>query len=43
LLPKAEPLNGEIFYSLKEAQIVIEGWRCHYNTRNHRELISVPV
>jgi len=22
-----EPLNGEIFYSLKEAQTVIEQWR----------------
>lgn len=28
-----ECLNGEIFYSLKEAQIVIEKWRVHYNTR----------
>ncbi len=27
-----ELLNGEIFYSLKEAQIVIEQWRRHYNT-----------
>ncbi len=27
-----ELLNGEIFYSLKEAQIVIEGWRREYNT-----------
>ena len=27
-----ELLNGEIFYSLKEAQIVIEEWRKHYNT-----------
>jgi putative transposase len=26
-------LNGEIFYSLKEAQMVIENWRIHYNTR----------
>ena len=25
--------NGEIFYSLKEAQMVIEKWRVHYNTR----------
>ena len=25
-------LNGEIFYSLKEAQIVVEQWRKHYNT-----------
>ena len=28
-----ELLNGEIFYSLKEAQILIEHWRKHYNTR----------
>lgn len=28
-----ELLNGEIFYSLKEAQIVIEQWRLHYNTK----------
>ena len=27
-----ELLNGEIFYSLKEAQIVIEHWRQHFNT-----------
>jgi transposase InsO family protein len=26
-------LNGEIFYSLKEAQIVIEKWRVEYNTK----------
>ena len=26
-----ELLDGEIFYSLKEAQIVIESWRRHYN------------
>ena len=28
-----ECLNREIFYSLKEAQIVIEQWRVEYNTR----------
>ena len=34
-----ELLNGEIFYSLKEAQIVIERWRNHYNTiRPHSSL-----
>ena len=27
-----ELLNGEIFYTLKEAQIIIEEWRKHYNT-----------
>ena len=26
-----ELLNGEIFYSLREAQILIKGWRRHYN------------
>jgi transposase InsO family protein len=24
-----ELLNGEIFYTLREAHIVIESWRCH--------------
>ena len=34
-----ELLNGEIFYSLKEAQIIIEQWRRHYNTiRPHSAL-----
>ena len=34
-----ELLNGEIFYSLREAQIVIEDWRRHYNTeRPHSAL-----
>lgn len=28
-----ECLNGEIFYSLKEAQVVIEQWGVQYNTR----------
>jgi putative transposase len=26
-----ELLNGEIFYTLAEAQILIEAWRRHYN------------
>lgn len=25
-------LNGEIFYTLKEAVMLIERWRIHYNT-----------
>jgi len=30
-------LNGELFYSLNEARILIEQWRIHYNTvRPHR-------
>ena len=36
---KDECLNGEIFYSLREAQVVIEMWRQHYNTvRPHSSL-----
>jgi transposase InsO family protein len=34
-----ELLNGELFYTLKEARIVIEQWRQHYNTvRPHSSL-----
>src|SRR5512136_3461064 len=34
-----ELLDGEIFYSLAEAQIVIESWRRHYNAvRPHGSL-----
>ncbi len=34
-----ELLDGEIFYSLREAQIVIESWRRHYNAvRPHASL-----
>ena len=34
-----ELLDGEIFYTLREAQIVIESWRRHYNTiRPHESL-----
>ena len=32
-LPRDELLDGEIFYSLAEAKIVIENWRRHYNTK----------
>ena len=36
-----ECLNGEIFYSLQEAQIVIEQWRQQYNTvRPHSRLTN---
>jgi len=44
-----ELLNGEIFYSLAEARIMIEQWRRHYNrARTHRSLrkdcpISRPI
>jgi putative transposase len=38
-----ELLKGEIFYTLKEAQIVIETWRRHYNTvRPHSSLGYKP-
>ena len=30
-----ELLNGEIFYSLREAQIIIESWRRHYNNPSY--------
>jgi transposase InsO family protein len=34
-----ELLNGEIFFTLREAQIIIESWRHHYNTvRPHASL-----
>jgi transposase InsO family protein len=34
-----ELLNGEIFYTLREAQVIIEQWRVHYNTiRPHSAL-----
>ncbi len=34
-----ELLDGEIFYSLREAQVVIEGWRRRYNAvRPHASL-----
>jgi transposase InsO family protein len=34
-----ELLNGEIFYTLKEAKVLIERWRRHYNTiRPHSAL-----
>ena len=38
-----ELLNGEIFYSLKEAKVVIGQWRSHYNTvRPHSSLAYRP-
>ena len=38
-----ELLNGEIFYTLKEAQILIERWRQEYNTvRPHSALGYKP-
>jgi len=38
-----ELLNGEIFYSLAEAIVLIEAWRRHYNTiRPHSSLGYQP-
>ncbi len=38
-----ELLNGEIFHSLKEAEVLIERWRRHYNTvRPHSSLQYRP-
>ena len=38
-----ELLNGETFYSLKEAQVMLERWRIHYNTkRPHSSLNYRP-
>ena len=38
-----ELLNGEIFYTLREAQVLIEQWRVQYNTiRPHSSLAYRP-
>ena len=38
-----ELLNGEIFYTLREAKVLIEQWRRHYNTiRPHSSLGYMP-
>jgi putative transposase len=38
-----ELLDGEIFYTLRKAQIVIESWRRHFNTiRPHASLGYKP-
>jgi len=36
-----ELLNGEIFYSLWEAQIIIERWRNHYNTKRPHSALGL--
>jgi transposase InsO family protein len=36
-----ELLNGEIFYSLREARIVIESWRRHYNRASEHPSVYV--
>ncbi len=38
-----ELLDGEIFYTLREAQVLIERWRQHYNgIRPHSALGYMP-
>jgi transposase InsO family protein len=40
---RAQFLNGELFYTLKEAQILTERWRTHYSTvRPHSSLSGQP-
>lgn len=39
-----ELFNGEIFHNLKEAKVVIDQWRYHYNTvRSHSSLGYRPA
>lgn len=35
-----ELLNSEIFFSLREAQILIERWWRHYNTVRHHSALG---
>jgi transposase InsO family protein len=35
-----EPRNGEVFSKLREAQILIEEWRRHYNTVRHQSALG---
>ena len=38
-----ECLNMEIFYTLKEAQVLIEQWRCFYNTQRPHSALGSPT
>lgn len=35
-----ELLNGEWLYTLIEAQVIIERWRRHYNTKRQHSILS---
>ncbi len=35
-----ELLNGEVFYSLREAQTIFDSWRKHYNTKRHHSALG---
>jgi hypothetical protein len=37
-----EPLDGGVFHGLREAQVVIEGWRRHYDTPSPARLARLP-
>ncbi|MBT6687198.1 MAG: transposase [Bacteroidetes bacterium] len=40
---EGELLVGEIFYSIREAQVIIEQWSCHHNqTSPHSSLSDKP-
>ena len=38
-----ELLNGEIFYTLREAQVLIESWRRHYNAIRPQGSLGYPT
>lgn len=38
-----ELLDGEIFYTLREAEIVIESWRRHYNSVRPHASLDLPL
>jgi transposase InsO family protein len=37
-----ELLNCEIFYTLKEAQVLVEQWRIYYNTVRPHSSLGYP-
>jgi transposase InsO family protein len=39
---RQEKLNGEIFYTLREAQVLIEQWRLEYNTLRPHSSLNYP-
>ena len=38
-----ELLNGEIFYTLREAKIIIESWRRHYNVNQATRFAQIQT
>ena len=39
---RCQLLDGEIFYGLREAQILIEQWRKYYNTKRPHSALGFP-